>query len=43
MINDRGAGWLFGFKVVDNFKLINDVKTIVRAHQLIAEGYMKHF
>jgi diadenosine tetraphosphatase ApaH/serine/threonine PP2A family protein phosphatase len=30
----RGAGWLFGRKVVDEFNYHNDLKLIARAHQL---------
>ena len=30
----RGAGWLFGHKVVDEFNRHNGLKLIARAHQL---------
>lgn len=41
--SERGAGWLFGKKAVEEFGVINDVKLIVRAHQLAQEGYNWHF
>lgn len=37
--NHRGVGWLFGSKVVDEFNHHNDLSLIVRAHQLVQEGY----
>ena len=33
--NARGAGWIFGHKVVNHFNLLNGVELIVRAHQLV--------
>ncbi|EGR28279.1 ser thr protein phosphatase family protein, putative [Ichthyophthirius multifiliis] len=42
-INSRGAGWLFGDKVVSDFNHINDFKLICRAHQLAHEGYLYWF
>ena len=33
--NSRGAGWLFGNKVVDEFQHTNEIQLIVRAHQLV--------
>lgn len=33
--NPRGAGWLFGRRAVDEFNEVNEVKIIVRAHQLV--------
>lgn len=41
--NSRGAGWIFGHKVVDQFNLLNEVSLIVRAHQLVQEGYIYWF
>ena len=41
--NSRGAGWIFGHKVVDQFNLLNEVSLIVRAHQLVQEGYIFWF
>ncbi len=39
----RGAGWLFGHRVVDEFNHHNGLKLIVRAHQLCQEGYTEWF
>jgi serine/threonine-protein phosphatase 4 catalytic subunit len=39
----RGAGYLFGQNVVEEFLMRNDLKYIVRAHQLVMEGYKMHF
>ena len=41
--NPRGAGVIFGVQLVDKFLNTNNVKYIVRAHQLIMEGYKVHF
>jgi len=41
--SSRMAGWLFGRKVVEEFEHLNEVKLIVRAHQLVQEGYKWHF
>ena len=41
--NSRGAGWLFGHKVVEEFMRNNSLSLIIRAHQLVKEGYKKHF
>jgi len=39
----RGAGWLFGAEVVDKFLKDNKIDLIVRAHQLVNEGYRTQF
>ena len=41
--NLRGAGVIFGVQLVDKFLKTNNVNYIVRAHQLILEGYKVHF
>lgn len=38
-ISPRGAGWLFGDKVANEFNHVNGLKLIARAHQLVNEGY----
>ncbi|KAL2869170.1 TOR signaling pathway phosphatase SitA [Aspergillus lucknowensis] len=42
-VSPRGAGWLFGDKVADEFCHVNDLTLIARAHQLVNEGYKYHF
>ena len=37
--NSRGAGWLFGARVVADFNHLNGLELIARAHQLVQEGY----
>lgn len=38
-VSPRGAGWLFGSKVTQEFNQINRLELICRAHQLVQEGY----
>ena len=42
-ISNRGAGWLFGAKPVEEFNHVNGFKVILRAHQLVQEGYQEWF
>jgi len=42
-ISSRGAGFLFGEKVVEEFIQLNDINLICRAHQLVNEGYKYWF
>ncbi|KAI3382512.1 hypothetical protein SNEBB_010948 [Seison nebaliae] len=35
----RGAGWLFGSNVVDEFIYSNNIQLICRAHQLVNDGF----
>jgi hypothetical protein len=39
----RGAGYLFGKIVTDEFNEINNLHLIARAHQLVMEGRKYHF
>ena len=41
--NSRGSGWLFGPSQTEAFMRNNDLKMIIRSHQLCPEGYMWHF
>jgi len=38
-ISERGAGYFFGEKIIDRFLYINNIDSIVRAHQLCMEGF----
>ncbi|KAM0786092.1 Protein phosphatase methylesterase 1 [Microbotryomycetes sp. NB124-2] len=38
-VSPRGAGWLFGSKVTNEFNHVNNLSLIARAHQLVQEGY----
>ena len=42
-ISPRGAGYLFGAKVTDEFNHVNGLELICRAHQLVIEGYKYQF
>ena len=42
-MSPRGAGWLFGSKVVSEFNYINNLDLIARAHQLVMDGYKYWF
>jgi serine/threonine-protein phosphatase 6 catalytic subunit len=42
-LNPRGAGWIFGCRVTDEFNQINGIDLICRAHQLVQEGYKYWF
>jgi serine/threonine-protein phosphatase PP1 catalytic subunit len=37
--NDRGVSWVFGEKIVNEFNRKNDLDLIIRAHQVVDEGY----
>ena len=43
IISTRGAGYIFGWKVVNEFNRINDLNLICRAHQLVNEGFKYWF
>ena len=42
-LNCRGAGYLFGQKITNQFCNINKLDLICRAHQLAMQGYTYHF
>eukprot|EP00042_Codosiga_hollandica_P025358 m.112749 g.112749 ORF g.112749 m.112749 type:complete len:122 (-) comp51844_c0_seq15:213-578(-) len=42
-VSPRGAGFLFGAKVAEEFNRDNGIRTTCRAHQLVMEGYKWHF
>jgi len=42
-LSPRGAGFLFGENVVQEFLQKNGLKMILRAHQLVMEGYKMMF
>lgn len=43
VMSNRGAGWLFGSQVTQEFNEINGLSLIARAHQLVQEGYQYWF
>ena len=38
-LSPRGAGYVFGGDVVEQFNRTNNIDLICRAHQLVMEGY----
>jgi len=42
-VSPRGAGWLFGGSVTNEFNHVNGLSLIARAHQLVQEGYKYMF
>lgn len=42
-ISPRGAGFLFGHSIVDQFSHVNNLQLIARAHQLVMDGYKLMF
>jgi len=42
-VSPRGAGYLFGHRVTQQFNRINGLELICRAHQLVMEGYKHSF
>ncbi|RHY33798.1 hypothetical protein DYB32_001396 [Aphanomyces invadans] len=42
-MSPRGAGFLFGWKVTQEFNRLNGLDLICRAHQLVQEGYSYMF
>lgn len=43
VISCRGAGWIYGWKVVDEFNHINGLDLVCRAHQLVMDGFKYWF
>eukprot|EP00525_Craspedostauros_australis_P004042 CAMPEP_0198129306 /NCGR_PEP_ID=MMETSP1442-20131203/51380_1 /TAXON_ID= /ORGANISM="Craspedostauros australis, Strain CCMP3328" /LENGTH=364 /DNA_ID=CAMNT_0043789675 /DNA_START=198 /DNA_END=1292 /DNA_ORIENTATION=- len=42
-VSPRGAGYLFGQRVTDEFHEVNNLQFMARAHQLVMEGRKYHF
>jgi len=42
-LSPRGAGYLFGKRVTDEFHQVNNLQLMARAHQLVMEGRKYHF
>eukprot|EP00054_Salpingoeca_dolichothecata_P019715 m.122903 g.122903 ORF g.122903 m.122903 type:complete len:313 (-) comp23364_c0_seq1:21-959(-) len=42
-VSPRGAGYLFGHDVAEEFNHANGIRVICRAHQLVMEGFKWHF
>lgn len=42
-LSTRGAGWSYGADAVRRFLMMNNLRYIVRAHQLAKKGYTFHF
>lgn len=42
-LSPRGAGYLFGKRVTDEFHEVNNLQFLARAHQLVMEGRKYHF
>ena len=42
-VSPRGAGYLFGARVADEFGHVNGLELIARAHKLVMEGKQYHF
>lgn len=38
-LSPRGAGYVFGGDIVEQFNRANNIDLIARAHQLVMEGY----
>ena len=43
IVSNRGAGYIFNSKVVDEFNHLNNIDLICRAHQLVSEGFQYMF
>jgi len=42
-LSPRGAGYVFGGNIVEEFNRANSIDLILRAHQLVMEGYKSMF